>query len=316
MELFADNYKIAQDVGTNVCDGVALLQGTSVRYTRTDRPYLTGTLRSGTLTLPFKVWEGDLFYQLTAEGYSLDAAHNVSAKLDSYAGAPQLILTNAELMEGISAESVVPVKYNSDLLDKMFATLSQVAPAEVATLFQSVLTSSSVERFSKEYAGVRMHDAVPSGLLGHSFKTFRLMLALMQWYPSIFEHLESRDDSNVYRNSKYLPLFVTGLHDLGKIWEYSDGELSELAWASHRVLLNEYLTTNFKSELESVFGTQGYLRVLSAVAQHHGEYEERPRTIEGYLVHLVDNMETNITQLCEGVDVNPSNIAVGGFHLS
>ena len=107
-----------------------------------------------------------------------------------------------------------------------------------------------------------------------------------------------------------------GIHDLGKIWEYSNGDFSELAWASHRVLLNEYLTTNYRAELEAVFGTQGFLRVLAAEAQHHGEWEERPRTIEGYLVHLVDNMETNVTQLCEGIDVNPSNIAVGGFHLS
>lgn len=314
MELFADNY--TQSTG-GTCEGIALLQSCEVRSTRSNRPYLTGTLHSGKLSLPFKVWEGDLFYQLTSEGYSLDAVHYVIAKVDSYQGSPQLILMRAEPGEGISPEEVVPAKYSSDLLDKMFSTLGQVAPAEVADLFRSTLTGQGIsERFSKEYAGRRMHDAVPSGLLGHSFKTFRLMLALMQWYPDIFAHLESRDDGTAYRNSKWLPLFVMGIHDLGKIWEYSDGAYSELAWASHRVLLNEYLTTNYRAELEAVFGTQGFMRVLAAEAQHHGEWEERPRTIEGYLVHLVDNMETNVTQLCEGIDVNPSNIAVGGFHLS
>lgn len=314
MELFVDNYT---NTTGGTCEGIALLQGCEVRSTRNNRPYLTGTLRSGKLSLPFKVWEGDLFYQLTVEGYSLDAVHMVTAKVDSYQGSPQLILQSAEACEGISVEDVCPAKYSTDLLGKMCGALSQAAPAEVSTLFQSILTDEGIaERFSREYAGHRMHDAVPSGLLGHSFKTFRMMLALMQWYPDIFEHLSARDDDTVYRNSKWLPLFVMGIHDLGKIWEYEDGAYSELAWASHRVLLNEYLTTNFKDDLESVFGSQGYLRVLSAEAQHHGEWEERPRTIEGYLIHLVDNMETSVTQLCEGIDVNPSNIAVGGFHLS
>lgn len=49
-------------------------------------------------------------------------------------------------------------------------------------------------------------------------------------------------------------------------------------------------------------GTETYFRLHSVITQHHGEYGDRPRTIEAYIVHKADSLEAVMTQLEESLE--------------
>ena len=42
--------------------------------------------------------------------------------------------------------------------------------------------------------------------------------------------------------------------------------------------------------------------MCSIVEQHHGEFEESPRTIEAYVIHLIDKFESDLQYLDQTLD--------------
>lgn len=298
--------------------GDVVLSAVESATTRNGNPYIKGTLRSGEVSLAFKAWgDSDAYSSFVNSSWVTPFPVSVQGKVDDYQGT-RSILVSSFSSSSMSLEEICPVKYPAQqywqgivkLLSNSFNN-----PASLE-LWLSIVEPHR-ERFTKEFAGAYMHDAVTGGLLGHSFKTSRILGRVLAWYPQISESLAQRDaDSDgEFRNSQDLLMFAMAMHDLGKIWEYSSGTFSEISWASHRVLLNEYLTAQHRDALVEHFGSSGYLRLLAALAQHHGEYEERPRTVEGYLLHLVDAFETNLTQVSEGIVNGQSPFRQDSFRI-
>lgn len=145
------------------------------------------------------------------------------------------------------------------------------------------------EKFEIEYAaraGGANHDNVVNGLFAHSLKCLNHLHYALPWYSSL-----------THRSDVDLLYIGTYTHDLGKVIEYSNGDMSPTGQlVSHRTLMAEYIAP-LKSQIVDLKSEEWYYRLMSIYAQHHGEYEESPRTIESMIVHSIDNMEATLSSL-------------------
>lgn len=161
-------------------------------------------------------------------------------------------------------------------------------------------------RFMQEYCARSVHDAYIGGLANHTAKVFTELVGMLyagdadeRYYGTLIEHVNT-------------PSLIVGciLHDIGKIQEYDNGKNGDYHYVSHNMLGIELITL-YKSFIVDKLGVEEYYRILSIIGQHHGEFGEKPQTIEAYLVHLADYQETKLQILNEalantvsGLDLN------------
>lgn len=147
------------------------------------------------------------------------------------------------------------------------------------------------DRYRVEYAaraGGKNHDNVPAGLLWHSFKCLWVLHYTMPVY-----------DKMGLTMSKDLVYIGTFLHDLGKVFEYFDGEMSPVGEIlSHRELAIMHLM-EFRPQIVELFSEEWFNRLCSIMAYHHGQYEGTPRTVEAMVVHSVDMYESSMTNMID-----------------
>lgn len=321
MSIHSDVLDIPRVLGTKekgtVFSGLAVMSEVTTLMTKRNTPYVRGSLRSGTSMVDFKVWDDTALRGILSENNLAGRVLFVEGVTDVYQGKTSLTLSNAYEVDDVDKTEVLAAKYGHQYWDALNQVLQQnFKNPDLMNLWSMIMTPVQ-DRFESEFAGTRMHDAVYGGLLGHSFKVTRMMARVLAWYPAITNHLNQRDEENPeeYRNSVDMVLFIMAMHDLGKIWEYNDGDRTDIACITHRTLLIEYLASNYREALVEAFGTKGYYRLLAAEAQHHGQYEERPQTIEGMILHWVDGFETHMTILSEGVEAGEFPVRVDDFRI-
>lgn len=151
-------------------------------------------------------------------------------------------------------------------------------------------------RFMQEYCARSVHDAHIGGLADHTAKVFTELVSMLyagdadeRYYGTLIEHVNT-------------PALIVGciLHDLGKIREYDNGKNGDFHYVSHNMLGIE-LVAPYKHILIDHLGVEAYYRILSIIGQHHGDFGEKPQTIEAYLVHLADYQETKLQILNEAL---------------
>lgn len=309
------------EVPENVSDrqtleGVVYLRNINYGTTHSGSTYASGTLLTqGGKQYQFKKWSTD---HLDAGAYQVNSRWNV------YKGTGSIIIDTVTPIDmassGISMADFLPSVYDADKLwNDLLEMLRNNVSEKGMRLFNLFVfgrdgrSDVEVERFKNEFAAIYHHDNVPHGLLAHSYKVGRILVNIVNdpLYPF---HSMSQEFKDI--------VIVGGtLHDFGKIYEYMDGEianrgqlLSHRTWATIRLAgLHGDITTN-------LYGSKWYYRLMSIFEQHHGEYEETPRTLEAYLVHLADAFEANVTSCAEGLNealsspTKQTNIA--GFKLT
>nr|WP_153578753.1 HD domain-containing protein [Bacillus thuringiensis] len=171
----------------------------------------------------------------------------------------------------------------------------------------AILKGDIANRFATEFAGMHMHDAEPVGLLHHTTKMMEILDLVM------VQHKNFGLDSNG------VDLMYTGvlLHDIGKILELKNGLYTDIAIATHRFLGAEMIMEH-KNFIIEKYDTLFYYNLISIITQHHGQYEERPRTIYSYIIHLIDNLEAQMTIIDEKYKEakNGTEIYVNDFRLT
>ena len=142
------------------------------------------------------------------------------------------------------------------------------------------------EKFSTSPAALKVHDAYPGGLLNHTRKVLKFVELILDEYTGI----------NMSIN-KDLVIFSAIIHDIGKITEYTpEVTRGKYHWFSHLGYGIEIMSRH-RMEIVNVFGEEGYLRILSVIQQHHGEFSESCHTIESYIVHKADMLEAQMAKL-------------------
>lgn len=152
------------------------------------------------------------------------------------------------------------------------------------------------DRFLKEYAARTHHDACLHGLLAHTIKNMKFAMVIINTYEHLFNSNKEKD------------IFMLGLliHDIGKVItrRYTTINEDEIV-LEHRTLGLKYFLLNegkeFFLSVEEIYGKQAIVELEAIIMQHHGAFEERPKTVFSYLAHLVDMLDTNITGVEEAV---------------
>ena len=142
------------------------------------------------------------------------------------------------------------------------------------------------EEFRMSPAALKVHDAYPGGLFQHTRKVLRFVQLILDEYQGINDSVDTD-----------LVIFSAIVHDIGKITEYTpEVTRGKYHWFSHLGSGIEILS-RLKLEIIDVFGEEGYLRILSVIQQHHGEFSESCHTLESYIVHKADMLEAQMAKL-------------------
>ena len=149
------------------------------------------------------------------------------------------------------------------------------------------------------------------GIIAHSYKTTEFLVSVINSPIRVF-HDMSQDFKDI--------VIVGGaLHDLGKVYEYKLGEMSDMGkFISHRTFA-VMRATELKDDIIALYGEEGFVKLVSIFSQHHGEFEETPRTVEALLVHYADNFDAQVTTLDEGVQKlqqGDDSVRAGEFRVS
>lgn len=276
-----------------------LIKDYSESLTKTGMPYFNGVCEAKGV-LPFKVWSGEVFNRLKAESYR---GLVLECKVEVNVYNSQLSLIIKDFKEStISPVELSETPYGTESIYQKFNTLLKKNMSEDGySVLQNILNPWS-ESFKVEVASSSNHDNFVSGLLAHTYK----MLVVLGYSLKIYKNIAE------VANKDLLFMAVT-LHDIGKVREYHNGGRSELFFAGHHAMGVDMVAFN-REKIISTFGDEFYYRLLSVITQHHGQFGEPPRTLEAYLVHVIDMFESRMQMLNQNLPIQ-GQVRIDGFTL-
>lgn len=245
----------------------------------------------------FKIWDSNLTEVLknhfnTSSKAEAPVLLKVSGETNIYNGSFGVILNSLQNPDdNITVYDFLKSDYTVENLMERFTKVykGNVSPDGV-NIVAHILNGHLANEFVTATSALNHHDAQVHGLLAHTTKMMEIANIVVQNYPSLLNNQDTID------------LFVIGLllHDIGKTQEYSAMSASKRAFLGHRYL-GALLLEQHRELIESKYGEVGCDHIISILLQHHGQYEERPRTVLAYAVHLVDIFEAKMTSLNESM---------------
>lgn len=280
--------------------GIARIAGVSLNVTKRDTMFASGVLRLADGTeFGFKCWDEGLSKTIY-ETYSKrqkDFIVNLTGTENLYNGVVSVIISSFSEVnlteELVSAFNKIPIELleeRKELHKRFIAQLKENVTDKGLGLLKTLLFDDKelFNRFTLEYAAVGKHDATPIGLLRHTTKMLEILDLLFKQHKGF----------KLNEMGKDLVFIGLVLHDIGKTKEYNEGVLTDKVYVGHRVLGAEWLFVN-KGLICDIYDEDFYYELMSIIVQHHGKWEERPRTVYSYLIHLIDMFDTQITMFGE-----------------
>ncbi len=254
----------------------------------------------------FKVWAGATFNQIK-ESPVKSTICDITCEVNEYAGTKSIIITDIKQYEGteLTPDMFFEQKYDAqDLWNRLTNILKKNTSENAYKVFELIMEKHK-DVFMKEYAAISHHDACMSGLLAHTKKVVSIAQIIM-WYP------------NIVSGVNVDVLFIgAALHDIGKILEYNNGVISEEGKKMSHLTLGVELVGEFKSQIVELMGEGFYDDIIAIINQHHGEFGERPRTVAAYVIHLIDILESKLTDIDDMVAQSTSDqFKTDGYYLS
>lgn len=292
-----------------VVKGEALLRSADFRKTRKDDTFVVGSLSTSNGDADYKIWSGKLQASIESDPNKyVGSVVNILGKVDEYQGNKSVTIEDAELT-GKDPKGYMKSKYNIEDNKAEFLNFMQGNLTEDGAKIFVALIEKVKDTFFTEFASITVHhDNVMGGLTAHSMKCVKVLDAIIPFYPNIQGRVLDKD----------LVYIGTALHDMGKAIEYKSGSISSVGrLLSHRTLATE-VAARMKKSIVTLKGEEWYYRLLAIFEQHHGEFEETPRTVEAYLVHKVDMLESSVTDIEQAVtkDAQKTGFRLHGFNLS
>lgn len=277
---------------------------------RTNRggAYLNLELGDRTRRLSAKVWDNaEDMAEILFEG----AVVRVRARLESYRGAPQMVIREARLLPASEVDWRDYLKAAARPEAEMRAALLRLAAAieddDFRRLTEAALAAPEVaESFFIMPAAKTLHHAHLHGLLEHSLSVGRLAVMAAGHYGA--------------RLSAGLLVAGALLHDLGKVWEFSPPPRVDY-------------TTLGRLQGHAVLGAR-FLRALSGtlpgfpgekidllehlLLSHHGEPEfgapVRPQLLEALVLHHLDNLDAKLEAVDAFLDEGTDGEGWSAYH--
>lgn len=297
------------DDGTYV-KGYVYIQDFEYKSQKNGGQYISGTLQANGVC-NFIVWNSQYgayaVMSTNKENYKNKVAV-IEGKVNKFGGSVSLIIEtiNTDIGEvSLSECDFFESKYDEN---KWFSVLNKTVKdhcsSDAYDIFCHIINPIK-DLFLKEFAAIYYHDNCKSGLLAHTTKVVKIA-NIVSLYPNLLKR--------VNKDELYIGC---ALHDIGKVYEYSNGSISDMGkLISHRTI-GVLLIYNNKDYIISKMGDKFYYDLLSVIEQHHGEYGERPRTIISYVIHLIDSLDSELTSLNELIaNSNTEQIIYNGTKLN
>ncbi len=270
--------------------GLYLVKAKRRAATKKGDPYLSVTLADRTGDIEARVWDRvEELDPLFREGDILDVDAGASLYLDQV----QLTITALKL----PAEPVDPCffletcpKDAAEMVASLRHVLKNLTNPHLKTLTERFLSDHLfMARFKKAPAAKNFHHSYLGGLLEHTLSVCEMILPVASHYPEL-----DRD----------LLLTAAFLHDIGKVKELTFDR--RIDYTDEGRLLG-HIVLGVSMVEEKIRDIKGFppdlaLRLKHLVLSHHGEYEfgspKRPKFLEGFALHLVDDLDAKMN----GVD--------------
>lgn len=296
--------------------GYAYITSVSILPTKNGGQYITGNLQAKG-QVPYKVWDRgtpDCAFSEMAKNVDdyNDSAVLLSGEIDKYGGSTSIIINSIKIVDheqlGLTKSDFFEEVYDAEMYYANLLNVLKKYCSEKAVEVFNLVVNPVKSRFMEEFAAVSHHDNCKSGLLAHTTKVVRAA-TLLKMYPDICKRIGLDN------------IFIScALHDIGKIFEYSNGTMSNAGQKVSHHVFGVSMISDKRTEIVNLMGEEFYLNLLSVISQHHGEYGERPRTALAYVVHLIDCLEANLTTLNNSLaDVKPNTVntvVVNNYKLS
>ena len=287
-------------------EGIALLKNFSKGTTSSGKPKFTGTL-SNMDEVKFNVWSNSSAYEYFEQLDASTSSHVVwiHYTLSKYG----LVIDNIINVEGYDPDAFIYHKYSSkEKASEFIASLkesgiSSAAMSVIRTVLHMDYSDFVSNRIVKEYAAYSHHDNCPTGLLAHMTKCIQIYNGIKETY-SFLQDEETND----------LMVISLTLHDIGKIYEMKDGVYQRFSFLTHRGLGLEHLL-EYKAFIVNLYSEEFFYMLCSVLLQHHGEYGEHPRTLYSLLVHMIDDMEAQLTSIDDIVQKEAVTVDTAGTKL-
>lgn len=269
--------------------GYMYLQSYEVCFTKANKPFVKGTLHSMG-SVQFKSWDNSSAYaELSANDYR-GRIVEVTGVIDEYNGVMNLVVETVTVVDEsdtLSYLDFLETVYDENVYyDVLLHTLQSYCSDSAIKVFQIIINDEDVkDSFRQEFAAVTHHDSCKNGLLAHTTKVVKLMTVL-----NFYENI-----SNVV---SYDLLFVAAaLHDVGKCVEYRHGAMSDLGKVASHLTYGVLIISKYEQQIKALMGESFYYNLIAVISQHHGIYGDSPRTLTSYLVHLMDHLDTALTDI-------------------
>ncbi|MEM8964339.1 MAG: HD domain-containing protein [Acidobacteriota bacterium] len=295
MPFVRDNDPIATWNDGDFARGFALVSRRESRRDRNGREYLDVELSDASGAITGKVWPDNEAVRGAWKQHDFVAFQGTVKKFRDQL---QLNLdqvrkiTDADRDNGFDEALLIPS--SPEDLDQLWARLTAIYPAQIERPVLRQLAERVLEREGERLrvhpAARSIHHAYRGGLLEHTTKMAELALDLCRHYPQA-----DRD----------IVLLGVLLHDLGKIREIGAMPVNDYTVEGHlvgHVVLGRDLLLECCATIEG-FPANLRLHLEHVVLAHQGRREygspTEPATIEAYVVHFVDNIDSKISQLRE-----------------
>ena len=279
-----------KDIRENVkVEGDYLVKSKVVSQTRQGNPFLTLKLCDRTGTVEARVW--DRAEEISTQFKEGDIV-TITGQASTYRNKIQIQINELRLNKSSADPAIFQESTPNDvpqMLSELKKLTQRIKNLHLRVLIESFMADHQfILQFKNAPAAKMFHHSYLGGLLEHTLSVSQMAVLVAEHYPDL--------DGD---------LLLTGaiLHDIGKIDElnfelnidYSDkGRL-----LGHIVL--GVLMVEEKLKTQKDFPSELALRLKHLILSHHGEFDlgspKRPKFLEAFALHLIDDMDAKINGL-------------------
>ena len=241
----------------------------------------------------FNCWDEQLSLKMDSLYHSGELIGEVSGNTNIYNDNFQIVIDKLNFEIDVDPSIFLQTPYNSsDIWNEVNRLIHERTSEKAQGLLNTILTAKDglFKRFLEEFSAKSHHDNVRHGMIAHTTKMIEIGSVIQGQHAALFSTQDQID------------LFYIGLliHDIGKTIEMFNGQYTPNSFVSHRYLGAEVVSIK-KEAIIQAYSEEWYYHLVAIIMQHHGHFEERPRTTMALLIHYVDCFEAQITNLDEKV---------------
>jgi len=270
-------------------EGNYLVKSKSIGQTRQGNSFLTLTLGDKTGTIEARVW--DRVEEISTHCKEGNIV-TIAGQANTYRNQIQIqiheLTQNKSLIDPTIFQESSP-KDIPHMLSDLKTLANQIQNRHLRTLIDSFMADHHfVTQFKKAPAAKHFHHSYLGGLLEHTLSVSQMAVRVSEHYPEL--------DCD---------LLLSGaiLHDIGKIEELTVEptiEYSNKGRLLGHIVLGVVMVEEKLKALKD-FPSELALRLKHLILSHHGEFDfgspKRPKFLEAFALHLLDDMDAKINGL-------------------